>query len=218
MRTSTVRAMPFSDSRRTTSGVSRQNSASAGAGSTPRGSCARYSASAITRPSARSFGPTRDGGGERDPVQRDAVERRSSSSGVKVVEQPHVHDLAQRRDPQPQRGTEREVRLGVEPDRVINLQPRAPEDARQVAHQIEVPQVSDAPQLRVAQPVAVRLALRDARRWPRRDLAPAVAAAAGRAATHRRSRRAGPVQAFMRRRKKSRSPFIASRSHAMPQS
>ena len=130
--------------------------ASAAAGSTPAGSRARYSASAITRPSARSLGPTRDAPVNATPSSVTRLRSRSSSSGVGSSSSRTSMISPSDGIPRPSAGPNEQIGLGVKPDRVIDLEAGAPEDARQVAHQIEVPQVRDAPELRVPQAVSVR--------------------------------------------------------------
>ena len=87
-------------------------------------------------------------------VTRDS--RRKQLGRLDVIDQRQVAELAQRRDPEPERRTEGELRLGVEPDRVEQLEARAPDDPRQVADEIEVPEEGDPPELRVAEAIAPR--------------------------------------------------------------
>jgi len=100
----------------------------------------------------------------------------------------------------------------METMRIGDVESGAAEDARQVAHQIEMRQIRSLAQLGVAQAIAARL---DLGKTGERPGAATRLPAAGRAAAAGRSTGA---QAFIRRRKKSRSRFISSRSQARPQS
>ncbi len=94
-----------------------------------------------------------------DPIQRHRVQATQQLGRSHIVAQLHIQDLAQRRHAQSQRRPEAEAGLGMEATGIGDVESSAPEDAWQVAHQIEMSQVRGRTQFGVAQAIATGLGL-----------------------------------------------------------